>query len=295
VTLTKDDIYNNLYTIVSKLKAAGIGTIIDKLYNQAGIVLMDVLVALRDSGVLITDIAKAVKEVLNPGVVEIYNLLISLSSALSSDYRELAKVLAYAGYTADAVGQVLKDIFHLNDLVVAMVLAACGFVAEQVAAALNSLFLLSPDQLVRCLYEGFGHSMEEAVTGLISIYSLYSDPYRLTDLLKSMNWFSATQIAQALKEGLGLLEDTVIQCLTWRGFSVNEIANALKDAFQDSAESVAQFLKDSGYFAAEQVAEAVRTVFNLGEDALRSVLGAVGYAQDVINDIIDWLSSWWPF
>ena len=68
------------------------------------------------------------------------------------------------------------------------------------------------------------------------------------------------------------------------------MADALKTVFGLGAGAVGLVLKNLGV-AAQELAQIVGDLFDLGAEALESLLGAIGFAADVISDALDFLGD----
>jgi ElaB/YqjD/DUF883 family membrane-anchored ribosome-binding protein len=83
------------------------------------------------------------------------------------------------------------------------------------------------------------------------------------------------------KEG-ACAPDQAAQLLQQAGYAANDVGNALKSAYNASAEVAAKALKGAGY-AVNEVGDVMKSAYGVASDQVNKVLQGAGFAANEVN------------
>ncbi len=185
----------------------------------------------------------------------------------------------------------IRFLIEANPRVRARAMHAAGATPEQIAGVLVAEFALSPVQVATVLGEEafeavqvalalrhLGLSASEIARALLEALGL--DASAAAGALRAAG-FDAAEIGSALRDVYGLDGSGVAAALRAAGYTAAEVAVVLKDLFEFGPEPAARALKAAGY-GAEDVYEVLRSVFGLDEAAAWTIVESVGYDAEQI-------------
>lgn len=314
---------------------ANIGIIAQSLYDNglSSVEIADIIVdffnvgaetvaqILKNVGFDVTEVATTLKNRFAIGYEAIASLLeksgfstqeitVVLRNMFNLTAAEITRTLNSLGFPVDSIIAALKNAeYSLSEITLALKteldkgMADIIFLFENIGSGAADV--------AEAIWEHFG-TMDNSDLILL-IKSMAAAQYLPSDIAKSVESImpmmssehiarilkdanlTILQITEALKNGLGLATEQVTIALRNSGYLVNEIAAALRDAYNFTDTQVAAALKAAEY-TASQVAEGIKSAFtSLSEDALKTVLAGVGFAQDAINSALDFIRDLFPW
>jgi hypothetical protein len=176
---------------------------------------------------------------------------------------------ARSGAEAAEVAELLVTEFGSDSAETAMILAFLGYGPGDVAGVMKDIFQMGPEEVI-ALFLSLG---------------LIADGEDATDVLGAAG-YTIAEIVAVLRDVFDLAAGEIVPLLTSAGAAPFDIAQAIVDELNETLETAASLLKDSG-FEPELVFDALVRVGELAGDPLGTAIGAgmaimtgLGYAFD---------------
>ena len=214
--------------------------------------------------------------------------------ALSATYTylkttDLVQILKDIGCHSEEIIQFLKDGLGMVAKEAAEILEAVGYGATKIAAGLAAGYFLVP-MVVAGILKDLGFPVGPLYDALRATYT-YLTTTSAVQILKDAEYL-AGEIAQFLKDGLGWGANQAGTLLKAIGFSPNQIASALGNAYSYlTTTNIAQIMKDIG-FGFSQIAQALANTFGLGGTFVATILHDIGAGWDALWSILSSIFSW---
>ncbi len=214
---------------------------------------------------------------------------------------DAAGMLEGAGYTAQAIAPLLRNVFKLNDNnVLTRTLRSAGYGPDQIATGLK-LGLAASDEQARYYLDAAHYTAAEIGSAIRSAYG--DAPDRIARVFKD-TYATVETAAQAIQAAFaGLPVAQAASALAGAGYAAGDAASALRRVFQASAadagtmlrdgyhmigafyanaENVAGILRGAGY-GADRIAQTLRDVFSVEDNSLvASSLGGAGFTVEEV-------------
>jgi trimeric autotransporter adhesin len=94
--------------------------------------------------------------------------------------------------------------------------------------------------------------------------------------------YSALQLAGVLANTFKAAQDAAIAALAGLGYSIGQIAQGIATVFSTTAAQAAQIFKDGFNYTVSEIAGALKTVYNLGDQAAAAILKGANFAVDEV-------------
>ena len=284
----------------------------------AGFVATDIMTALHDVFSDAAQVGAAILKGLNFVADDIAGALHSVYAAVD---QAAAQILENIGFAVSVVATALKDVFSDIDSAVATVLENIGNAVTDIASAIQSAFyqgIAGADALVASALKVAGFVATSIATALKTVFSdidsaaatvLNGLGFVANDIAFALEFVfssdSVEQIANILKNNLGMAVDTVAEALQQVfglaaqaaaqilkniGYAISDITNALKDVFNAVGSFVASVLKDIGE-AASDIANVLGSVFGMVASDIANLLSSIGFDNSTIDAIGSAFSS----
>lgn len=308
--------------VVSALRAAWYDVVEVAAWVKAKIVATPsaVVSLLRRAGYGAVEAARAIKSVLLEGAEVAAALLseagyaiVDVAAALKQIYGKTknaaAAILAGVGATALEIAAAMHQVYVQTAAETAKILKGAGFSAEQIALALRTIFAFDLSAAA-ALMKSLGYSLVDLWWALAATFG--ASPAELAELMMELQFdlqdimeqmhrqqvppaeaanvakgagYSATDIANALKDAYDLSAHAIVSVLSSVLVEIQDIGAALKVAYGLTASQTAAILKDAGA-TVEQIALVLTEVYKQGAQAVASVLRGLGFSFQQIATVL---------
>jgi RHS repeat-associated protein len=197
---------------------------------------------------------------------------------------EAAAILDGLAFTVNEIAGALKDALDMLDNAAAQLLETLGKTASEVAEALKTVFL-DAVQGVADILSDIGYGVHAAATALVDAFTtLASDA---ADYLEAAG-YALLDVASALKDEFLKTASEVISILDAVTDAVlDTIASTIGAAFNLTVQQVAQAFKDALSYTIDVIAGLLQDVYGVAAQACADILKGIGYAIDAVEGILE--------
>lgn len=217
----------------------------------------------------------------------------ALRSAFNASGQQVAQWLKQAGYNAAQIASALQGAFNASGQQVGQWMKQAGYSANQIAGALKSSFNASAEEVGQWLKQ-LGYGAVELAEALKPQFGISVSIEVLVDVnVCGAAGCQPVDVMSALRTVLGRTQAQAAALMRQAGYSAMQIAEALNASKQQTAQwleaadfalnDVAKALKNELNASAEEAAQLLAAVFNASEQAIRQALAFAGYTQAQIN------------